>query len=207
MWVIATVLLFTLLNWFLAHDLLNLNFIFNRFNPYLPLFTANLQEQKKLNDLNNSISAQDQYALWTKNRRQLDKLKAESEKLKEQIKQYNNNCNKFFKLSKLGLVTVPFFLFKIWKGKHVIYNLPSNDMWPILINGIWNQGFLYVVLTPLNYLRTGSFNKVNHVDIGVSLGIWCWALNSVIAKIEFMINKLYLQPVVPKPAISNKKSN
>lgn len=206
MWVIAIVLLFTLLNWCFQHDLISLNFVFNSFNPYLPLFTKNLQEQKRLTTLNNSISAQDQYATWTKNRRQLDKLKVESDKLKEQIKQFNANCNKFFKMGKLGLITVPFLIFKIWKGKHIIYNLPSNNMWPILINGIWNQGFLYVVLTPLNYLRTGSFNKVDQVEIGVSLGIWCWALNSVLSNIEFIINKLYLQPEMTKP-IPNKKSN
>lgn len=211
--VVIIALVFTVLsqlNSYLSDDLKN--YVCNKFNPYFPPLSAKLKEQTSLIETNNSISAQDNYAQWTKNNRKLDKLKQEISELKENLLQFNRNkISQWNKLTKIG-ITLPFILFKLWKGKQIVYVLPSNKIFPSMINGILNNGFLFLVLGPLNWLRHGhvhhnvlSSDKMveeNVLSFGVSLGIWCWALNTVISTVEFIINQLFLKQkeVVPPPS-------
>lgn len=212
--IVIIALVFTVLsqlNSYLSDDMKNR--ICDRFNPYFPQLSTKLREQAKLIEVNNSISAQDNYAQWTKNNRKLDKLKKEINELREKLLQFNKSkINQWNKLTKI-CITIPFILFKLWKGKQIVYNLPSNKIFPSMINGILHNGFLFVVLGPLNWLRYGTMHsniqsslspeeksEENILSFGVSLGIWCWALNTVISTVEFIINQLFItQKMAPPP--------
>lgn len=211
--VVVIALVFTVLsqlNSYLSDDLKN--HICNKFNPYFPQLSTKLKEQANLIETNNSISAQDNYAQWTKNNRKLDKLKKEINELRESLLQFNKNkISQWNKLTKIG-ITFPFILFKLWKGKQIVYILPSNNIFPSMINGILNNGFLFIVLGPLNWLRNGHMHsnvlssdeivEESILSFGVSLGIWCWALNTVISATEFIVNQLLLtqKAVAPSPS-------
>lgn len=213
--IVVIALLFTILsqlNSYLSDDLKN--YICNKFNPYFPQLSTKLKEQAILIETNNSISAQDNYAQWTKNNRKLDKLKKEISELRENLLQFNKNkISQWNKLTKIG-ITLPFILFKLWKGKQIVYILPSNKIFPSMINGILNNGFLFIVLGPLNWLRYGHMHtsilssekmvEENILSFGVSLGIWCWALNTVISTIEFIVNQLFLKQKELAPSTSKQ---
>lgn len=184
--------------------------ICNRFNPYFSQLAAKLKEKNHLVEANNSISAQDNYAQWTKNNRKLDTLKKEIDQLKENLLEFNKTkLNQWNKLTKV-LITLPFLGFKLWKGKQIVYELPSNRCFPSVINGVWHNGFLFVAMAPLNFLRFGSIHQLAVTEtfhFGVSLGIWCWALNTVISTIEFIVNQLFLQEKVQTPSTKATKSS
>lgn len=186
------------------------NRVCNKFNPYFPQLTTKLKEQTVLVETNNSISAQDNYAQWTKNNRKLDQLKKEIGELKENLIQFNKSkISLWNKLNKL-VITIPFLLFKLWKGKSIVYRLPSNQVFPSVINGVWHNGFLFVALAPLNWIRHGTIHpqtlstENNFISFGVSLGIWCWALNTVISTIEFIVNQLFIRDKVIEPTTNEK---
>lgn len=186
------------------------NRVCNQINPYFPQLTIKLKEHTALVEANNSISAQDNYAQWTKNNRKLDKLKKEIDDLKEKLFHFNKSkIDTWNKLAKL-MITVPFLLFKLWKGITIVYTLPSNQMFPSVINGVWHNGFLFVALAPLNWIRHGAIHPAavtsegNYISFGISLGIWCWALNTVISTIEFIVNQLFIREKVTAPTIDNK---
>ncbi|SMN22545.1 similar to Saccharomyces cerevisiae YGL020C GET1 Subunit of the GET complex [Maudiozyma saulgeensis] len=222
-WVLATTLVFVIITKFLQYSV-------NYHESWVSKFTqsntssykdymSKLHEQKILQEENHSISAQDNYAKWTKNNRKLDKLAIELKTLKTQIHEQASNSQKFLKTCKLIGLTLPFFALKMWKGKEIVYYLPSNKMFPHLFNGTWHQGWLFVAMYPLDFV----LSKINNVydvtfiaskvpvykgtAVGVSLGIWVWALTNVLASIEFVINQLFLAPVVPEPVITEKKAN
>ncbi|CCF58915.1 hypothetical protein KAFR_0F03190 [Kazachstania africana CBS 2517] len=166
-------------------------------------YNSKLRKQRQLIEENHSISAQDNYAKWTKNNRQLDKLKIELSELDSKIKLNSKNLHAIFHKLKLITLTLPFFVFKIWKGKEIVYYLPTNDTFPYLISGVWNNGWLHLVLTPLNYIlgrQTSMSTKV-----GVSFGIWIWALTNVISNIESLIKFLLFTEKIEAPKVTSQK--
>ena len=52
-------------------------------------YLAKVKERHELKEFNNSISAQDNYAKWTKNNRKLDSLDKEINNLKDEIQSEN----------------------------------------------------------------------------------------------------------------------
>ncbi|KAL3234808.1 Golgi to ER traffic protein 1 [Nakaseomyces bracarensis] len=182
--------------------------VFFKRHPVTVKFHELIKERRKVREENKSLSAQDHYAKWTKNNRKLDKLDKEIDELAGQIKANNEKVKGSLKKLKLVLITVPFLLFKLWKGKHIVYNLPDHQMFPQLIAGVWSQGWLYIALLPLQLVKqtlSGSTVDIETATIphlGVSLGIWLWALERVSSTIEFMI-KQFGSRSIQKPITEN----
>ncbi|GMM57778.1 GET complex subunit [Maudiozyma humilis] len=185
--------------------------------PAYKAYAAKLHEQKTLQEENHSISAQDNYARWTKNNRKLDKLAGEVKELRAQVLSQQGQGRKLLKNSRLLLLTLPFLGLKLWKGKEIVYYLPSSRLFPHLLNGTWHQGWLFLAMYPLKLVlsRVNSVYDVSFVTekltvfsgpaVGVSLGIWLWALTSVLASIEFVVNTLVLGEKLEDPVKAAKK--
>lgn len=188
--------------------------LFFKNHPVTLKFHDLIKERKHIRDENKSMSAQDNYAKWTKNNRKLDKLDKEIDDLANQMKANNEKLKGGLKKLKLVLITVPFLLFKLWKGKHIVYNLPDHQMFPQLIAGVWSQGWLFLALLPLQIAKKMLLSSKSAVEIetatiphlGISLGIWLWALERVSSNIEFLI-KQFMTNNVQRPASENLEIN
>lgn len=172
-------------------------------NDSYKTYEKKLKERLQLQEENHSISAQDNYAKWTKNNRRLEKLNEDLKSLSEQLKVQRNQTTKLLKSVKLVSLTVPFLILKLWKGKFPVYYLPHAEVFPKIIGGVLSQGWLYLGLLPLRILRGG--NKVEELDIvpkvSVSLGIWIWAFTSVLATLEFLVNQFVFTKKLNKPIL------
>lgn len=159
-----------------------------------------LKEKLKLQEEQRSISAQDHYAKWTKNNRRMDNLDKELDSLKKKLREDTEAMGKRLRQLKLVALTLPFFVLKIWKGKNVVYYLPAQGMFPKFIEGVWSNGWGHIAFTPLKYLKKGDSNvALENVEVGVSLGIWCWAVLKVINTIEFVVKTLFFDTEVLMP--------
>ncbi|CCK70075.1 GET complex subunit GET1 KNAG_0D03290 [Huiozyma naganishii CBS 8797] len=165
---------------------------------------TSLAEYAALKEKNMGVSAQDEYTKWTLNNRKLDKLNKRIDSLKQEVRSANDGRASRFKHAKLVLLTVPFTLFKLWFGKHVVYTLRSPKYFPSLVRAVWDQGFLFYAMLPLQWLK-GRSVAMGHVN--VSLGVWCWALSSVLATVEFVVKTLWFTPAVPNPAKRNTSTS
>lgn len=174
-------------------------------------YLVKMKERHELKEFNNSISAQDNYAKWTKNNRKLDSLDKEINDLKNDIQSQNKAFQGHLHKLRLLTITVPFFVFKIVYGKVPVYKLSSSTsaLFPTFVTGVWSQGWLYVILHPLRTIsqkwhimesRFGTAKFDAMALQGVSLGIWVWALMNVISGLEFIINQLFLAPKMEPPA-------
>ncbi|GAV55784.1 hypothetical protein ZYGR_0AY01770 [Zygosaccharomyces rouxii] len=164
-----------------------------------------LIERQRLREENHSISAQDNYARWTKNNRKLGELDKKLNTLRDKLQETNASSKKIFGNLKLIGLTVPFWILKIWQRNHVVYHFPKQDLFPKLVTGVWARGWLYVALGPLQYLRNGSLSIQDYVPLGVSLGIWIWALQTTINTIEFLVKQLVLQKPVNPPLLQKTR--
>lgn len=158
-----------------------------------------LQQRVRLQEENHSISAQDNYARWTKNNRKLSQLDKQLAGLREQLQATNASSKKFLSNVRLIGLTIPFWIVKIWQRSHIVYRLPRADMFPRLVTGVWARGWLFIALAPLNFVRKGSFQSLDFADTGVSLGIWIWALQKTVNTVEFLVKQLILQEKVAPP--------
>lgn len=222
-WVLGTTLMFIIITKFLQytvnyHESWVSKYTLGSTTAYKD-YMSKLHEQKLLQEENHSISAQNNYAKWTKNNRKLDKLASDLKQLKSQIHEQSAKSQQLLKTLKLVGLTLPFFALKMWKGKEIVYYLPTNKMFPHLFNGTWHQGWLFVAMYPLDF----ALKQINNVydvtfiaskvpvykgtAVGVSLGIWVWALTNVLGSIEFVINQLFLTPTVSEPVAIEKKAN
>ncbi|QLL32931.1 hypothetical protein HG536_0D04530 [Torulaspora globosa] len=170
-------------------------------------YQRTLSEHQKLVSVNRSISAQDDYARWTKNNRKLTLLEKELQSLKEELGRASAQNKQLLGRLRLLSLTLPFLALKLWKGKHVVYYLPRAELFPKVVSGVWSQGWFYVALLPLRLLKRQSIGAASVTDVGVSLGIWLWALQRVIDTFEFLIKQLLLAPVVLHPPSSGGKEN
>ncbi|QLG73319.1 hypothetical protein HG535_0E04030 [Zygotorulaspora mrakii] len=162
-------------------------------------FLEKRHEIRKLQIENRLISAQDNYAQWTKNNRKLTKLEKELSSIKEELTKAVAKNDKLLGTLKLVVLTLPFLALKLLKGKHIVYHLPKSDVFPQLMSGVWTKGWLYLGLAPLQMLRGRSMSAVSITEVGVSLGIWLWALQRVVDTIEFLIKQLFLESAVTRP--------
>ena len=211
-WVICVSILFILLNKFLQYTTTYHEKWVAAFSPMPQIriasqkYAAIVKERKHLHDENQSISAQDNYARWTKNNRKLSKLDSDLESLRQNLKQITDAQNGLLKKLKLVGITIPFLILKLWKGKHIVYDLPSKDTYPVIISGVWSQGWLYLGLLPLNILR-GIDSSKKIANFGVSLGIWLWALQKTIDTIEFLLQQFLFQKEVDEPVKASGKAH
>ncbi|CCH60215.1 hypothetical protein TBLA_0C04150 [Henningerozyma blattae CBS 6284] len=147
---------------------------------------------------NNSISAQDNYAKWTKNNRAISKLDIELKKLKELISQNDSVNLKLFKRLRLVALTVPFMAIKLYYGKKIVYRLPFDNLFPQIMTLMVSKGFASLALLPLNYYKSGG--KLESISgLPICLGIYVWALTSVLKNLEFLVKFIFFTEPVIKP--------
>lgn len=203
-WVVYVSLLFVALNKFLQYTasyhsswgsrlaLPNVRAVGNKYRRLLA-------EHQELATLNKSISAQDDYARWTKNNRKLTQMDNELKRLKEQLASATAQNKQILGKLRLVSLTLPFLALKVWKGKHVVYYLPNSKVFPKVISSVWSQGWMYLALSPLRFLTGKSVIAASATEVGVSLGIWIWALQRVIDTLEFVVKQLLLTSAVARP--------
>ncbi|KAK6462630.1 coiled-coil membrane protein [Scheffersomyces coipomensis] len=129
---------------------------------------VDLNKQKRL------ISAQDQYAKWTKLNRQVDKLTAELTQLKETISKDKSSVNSFVSLSIMLITTAPLWFFRLWFRKSILFYLPPQYL-PYALEWVFSIPFF-----PL-----GS----------VGLTVWTFAVKQVISSIIFLSSFPFQAPV------------
>lgn len=151
-------------------------------HPKLNQITLKQQEASHVNKERKSISAQDQYARWTKLNRQFDKLTEEIKQLNEEVAGEKTRVSKLLGLVLTLITTVPIWGFRLWFRKSVLMYLPPGV-------------FPYPVerLLGLPFVTLG----------GVGLTVWMFASNSVISSIIFLITFPF-QPPVEKPNKTEK---
>lgn len=133
----------------------------------------------------NSISAQDQYARWTKLNRQFDKLTGEINKLKDETSASKSYVNKYIGYMILLTTTLPIWFFRMWFRKTVLFYFPTGVL-PHYV-----EWFL-----ALPFITTG----------GVGLTIWMSAVNNIISSLIFLV-KFPFEKDVPFPSqeVGDKK--
>lgn len=124
-----------------------------------------------------SISAQDEYAKWTKLNRQHDKLTAEILLLTEVISGDKVAITKLVGIILTVTTTLPIWFFRLFFRKSVLFYLPTGVL-PYYL-----EWFLAVPFFPV-----GS----------VGLTIWMMALNNVFSSLAFLLSFPF-ETVVPKP--------
>lgn len=163
-----------------------------------------LAEHQKLAASNRAVSAQDDYVRWTKNNRKLTQMENELKRLKEQLAAATAQNKQMLGKLRLVSLTLPFLALKLWKGKHVVFYLPKSNVFPKVISGVWSQGWLYLALAPLKLVTGKSVVTASTAEVGVSLGIWLWALQRVIDTLEFLLKQLLLTPAMARPSVGEK---
>nr|Q754R6.2 RecName: Full=Golgi to ER traffic protein 1; AltName: Full=Guided entry of tail-anchored proteins 1 [Eremothecium gossypii ATCC 10895] len=143
-----------------------------------------IRERQELHQQQQSLSAQDHYAKWTKNNRRLDVLDRDIARVRKNYLESVEATKARLAKLKLLVVTVPFTALKFYKGKLPVYALPKG-MFPRFIEGTLEHGWLYMALAPLNMKQFSE-----GASVAVSLGIWLFALLRVLGAIEFVLETL-----------------
>lgn len=147
---------------------------------------ANKKQQAfEINKSRKAISAQDEYAKWTKLNRQFDKLTDEINKLNDQVTGEKAQVSKLLGLVITALTTIPIWFFRVWFRKSVLFYIPAG-LFPY----------------PIERLLALPFVPVG----GIGLTVWMFASNSVISSIIFLI-KFPFETPVEKPIKSEKVEN
>lgn len=144
-------------------------------------------ELAKVSKERKSISAQDEYARWTKLNRQSDKLTGEINKLKEETSASRSYISKYIGYMILVTTTLPIWFFRVWFRKAVLFYFPTGVL-PHYV-----EWFL-----ALPFITTG----------GVGLTIWMSAVNNVVSSVIFLV-KFPFEKEVPFPSKEggNEKSS
>lgn len=132
---------------------------------------AEIDRQRK------AISAQDEYAKWTKLNRQFDKLSNEVTELAKETSSERALIIRVLDMVLMFSTTVPIWFSRAWYRKSVLYYFPPGAFPP----------FLEKILS-LSFVVSG----------GVGLTVWMYALDTVFSSIEFLIS-FYSQKPVAKP--------
>lgn len=148
----------------------------------LNTITVKQQEAAAINKERRLISAQDQYAKWTKLNRQFDKINEEIKALNEEVAGEKAQVSRLLGLVITALTTAPIWFFRVWFRKAVLFYLPPGV-------------FPYPVerLLALPFVTLG----------GVGLTVWMFASNSVISSVIFLI-KFPFETPVEKPVKQEK---
>lgn len=159
-------------------------------HPKFAKLAAKRKELLAINKERRSISAQDQYAKWTKLNRQFDTLSAEVKSLGDDMSAEKAQLTKFVNLAITALTTAPIWFSRYWYRKNVLFYFPANVL-PTQV-----EWFL-----ALPFMATGA----------VGLTIWMFAVNSVLSSAEFLVSYLLSEnvekPVQPPNKISEVKED
>lgn len=135
-----------------------------------------------------SISAQDEYAKWTKLNRQHDKLAAEILQLTEDISGDKASITRLVGIVLTVTTTLPIWFFRLFFRKSVLFYLPTGVL-PYYL-----EWFLAVPFFPV-----GS----------VGLTIWMMAINNVFSSLAFLVSfpfeTVVSKPEKPKPEATQKE--
>ncbi|RLV93604.1 Golgi to ER traffic protein 1 [Spathaspora sp. JA1] len=150
------------------------------------------QAKEQLHQINKekrAISAQDEYAKWTKLNRRCDKLTEEISSMTDQISQSKATVDKLTGLLITVATTIPLWFFRIFSRKtHLFYF--SSGVFPWYIERALS----------LPFLPAGA----------VGLTIWMYAVNSVISNFLFLVSFIFaetkVKPVKPEKKIVEVKS-
>ncbi|KAL6452654.1 GET1 Golgi to ER traffic protein 1 [Candida maltosa Xu316] len=140
-------------------------------------YNTKQQELHEVNKQKRAISAQDEYAKWTKLNRQADKLTVEIQKLNEEIRQQKSSIDKFTNILLMVFTALPIWFARFFYRKTHLFYLGS---------GIFPKYVEWVLALP--FLPTGA----------IGLTIWMFAANSVISNALFLVSFPFEKPV-PKP--------
>lgn len=135
-----------------------------------------------INKERKSISAQDQYAKWTKLNRQYEKLTTEINVLNEELLTDKAVVVKYLSWVISLLTVVPIWFCRVWFRKKVLFYLPIG-VFPYALERL--LAFPFVVLG------------------GVGLTVWMFSLNQVISSVIFLLTFPF-EPPVEKPVKTPK---
>ncbi|CAH2354566.1 golgi to ER traffic protein 1 [[Candida] railenensis] len=124
------------------------------------------------------VSAQDQYAKWTKLNRQHDKLEAEIKVMNEAIVQDEQRISKYVGYIITIATTIPIWVSRVWFRKTILFYVPPGAL-PYPVE--------WVLALP--FVPTG----------GIGLTIWMFSLNSVISSLISTIQFIFFDKKVSKP--------
>lgn len=131
-----------------------------------------IKERKSIEFERDSISAQDQYAKWTKLNRKFDKINLEITEISSNVKaEKSNKINKISNLIVL-LQKLPLNFIKFWYARSPVIIIHSNS----LFNFFGIQRFV------LN-MPFGKRNTISTI-------FWCFAIEQVLGTIKTFINDL-----------------
>lgn len=143
------------------------------------------KELFRINKEKKSISAQDEYARWTKLNRQSDKLNAQITELQEESSKFKGTINKLINALIMVMTTLPIWFFRVWFRKSVLFYLPYGVL-PYYME--WLLAFPF---TPLG---------------GIGLTVWMYAVNNVISTVIFIFKFLVEEEkhLPQKPVATNE---
>ncbi|GBL50676.1 hypothetical_protein [Candidozyma auris] len=145
------------------------------------------QKREQLIEINKqrkSISAQDEYAKWTKLNRQFDKVNSEVAALTEAVSSEKLKLTKAIGVAISLCTAAPIWFSRVWYRKAILFYFPQ---------GVLPHYLEWVLALP--FITTG----------GVGLTIWMMAVNWVLDGIAQIVS-FYLSPSVPKP-VAQPESN
>ncbi|OBA24128.1 hypothetical protein METBIDRAFT_36510 [Metschnikowia bicuspidata var. bicuspidata NRRL YB-4993] len=148
-------------------------------HPKFKLLAAKRQELVKVNRERKAISAQDQYARWTKLNRTFDKLSGEISALTEEVSAEKASVGKVVNLTITVFTTAPIWFSRYWYRKVVLLYFPAG-----------------VFPYPVEWFLALPFT----VTGGLGLTVWMFAVNSVLSSLTFLV-KYALEPAVEKPEL------
>lgn len=151
-------------------------------HPKFAKLASTRAELVKINKERKSISAQDQYARWTKLNRQFDKLSTEVNSLADEVSSEKAAVTKATGLAIMAVTTAPIWFSRFFYRKMTLfYFTPGILPYPVE----W--------CLALPFVKTG----------GVGLTVWMFAINSVLGSLDFLI-RYFLDPVPEKPVRTEK---
>lgn len=130
------------------------------------------------------ISAQDQYAKWTKLNRQHDKLEADIKVMNEAIVQDEQRISRYIGYIITIATTIPIWVSRVWFRKSILFYVPPGAL-PYPVE--------WVLALP--FVPTG----------GIGLTIWMFSLNSVISLLISTIQFIFFDKKVSKPVEEEKE--
>lgn len=135
------------------------------------------RELVQINRERKAISAQDQYAKWTKLNRAFDKVSGEINALVEEVSSEKTRVSKLVGLAITVFTTAPIWFSRFWYRKVVLLYFPAGVL-PYTV-----EWFLALPFT---------------VTGGLGLTVWMFAVNNVLTSATFLA-KYLVEPAVEKP--------
>lgn len=123
------------------------------------------------------ISAQDEYARWTKLNRRVDQLKQEVDQLEKEIGSERKQVANWVGWALTLSITLPMWVLRLGFGRRTLFFLPK---------GVFPYAIERVLAFPFGTLG------------GIGVSIWVIALNSVLSSIAFAVMSMLEKPV-PRP--------